>query len=251
MTTMTLADVRGRLRRLADPDRAAVFRRFFQTGPGQYGEGDQFLGIQVPPVRALAKECHDLAEADVLALLRSPLHEERLLALLVLVSQYARGDEAARKRIHDLYLVNTLYVNNWDLVDTSAEYLVGAHLSGKRALGLLDRLAGSASVWERRIAVVATFHFIKQAEFGPTVRVAERLLADGHDLIHKAVGWMLREVGKRDGAALRAFLDAHAGRMPRTALRYAIERFAEAERRKYLGMGKGRGARPAAGRPLE
>ena len=233
---MTLADAQAALRAHANPDVARVLQRFFKTGPGQYGEGDVFLGVKVPPVRALAKRCSDLPLADVLRLLRSRFHEERLLALLVLVGQYARGDDTRRQHVYDLYLANTAYINNWDLVDTSAHFIVGPHLAGRPGTtpAPLLKLARSASVWERRIAIIATFHFIRHREFAATLRVAKLLLADKHDLIHKAVGWMLREVGNRDVAVLGHFLDAHHKAMPRTMLRYAIERLEPDERRRYM-----------------
>jgi 3-methyladenine DNA glycosylase AlkD len=227
--------VTRRLRALADPVQAAALQRFFKTGPGEYAEGDRFLGVKVPAIRTLAREYRALPLDETARLLRSPWHEARTLALVILVRQYARADEATRARIHRLYLDHTAYINNWDLVDGSAEHIVGAHLAdGRRTL--LRQLANSRSVWERRIAVMATFHFIKLGEFEETLALAERLLDDPHDLIHKAVGWMLREVGKRDRAAEEAFLRAHAARMPRTMLRYAIEKFPEPLRRRYLDM---------------
>jgi 3-methyladenine DNA glycosylase AlkD len=232
--SMTLAEARAALRAHASPETARVLQGFFKTAPGQYGAGDVFLGVKVPPVRALAKRCRDLPPADVLELLRSPYHEERLLALFVLVLRYAKGDGAVRQQVYDLYLANTRFVNNWDLVDVSAHLIVGPHLAGRQGGATLSRLARSASVWERRIAVIATFHFIRRGEHAHTLRLAKLLLGDRHDLMHKAVGWMLREVGKRDGAALRSFLDEHHTAMPRTMLRYAIERFPADERARYM-----------------
>jgi len=228
-----VSDVRRALEALGDPARAAHSARYFKTGPGEYGEGDRFLGIRVPEVRALARAHRGLPLDDVLGHLRSPWHEERLLALLVLVEQHRRGDAEARERLHRAYLDHTRFVNNWDLVDTSAPQLVGAQLD-PGDLAPLEWLAASASVWERRIAVLATFHWIQRGVFGPTLHLADRLLADPHDLIHKAVGWMLREVGKRDPARHEAFLAERYRRMPRTMLRYAIERLPEARRRGYL-----------------
>ena len=229
----TLHDARERLRALGDPADAVFLQRYFKTGPGEYGEGDRFLGIRIPPLRALVREMQDLPLADVLELLRSEWHEERLFALLLMVRQYGRGDAAARREIYDAYLANTRFINNWDLVDSSAEQIVGAHLAdGDR--GVLDRLARSEDVWERRIAIIATFHSIRRGDFADTFRVADALLGDRHDLIHKAVGWMLREAGKRDQAAEEAFLRDRYRRMPRTMLRYAIERFPEPRRRQYL-----------------
>ena len=184
-------------------------------------------------LRGLAKQAQALAEAQLLKLLRSPFHEERAVALLIFVHRFARAELAGRKRLYDLYLSHTAFINNWDLVDASAPHVVGAHLFDKSRKPLYT-LARSRSLWERRISIVATAYFIRQHDFGDTLALAERLLADKEDLIHKAVGWMLREVGKRDGDAARRFLVAHYQRMPRTMLRYAIERFPEAERQAYL-----------------
>lgn len=230
---MTAEEIRERLAALGDERVAAVSRRFFKTGPGGYGEGDLFRGVRVPALRALAKECEGAGPQEAGRLLRSPFHEDRLLALLILVRLYARGDEAARAKIYGLYLKSTRFINNWDLVDSSAEHIVGAHLR-ERGRGPLRLLAKSADLWERRIAVLATFHFIKRGEFAETLRVARELLSDREDLIHKAVGWMLREVGKRDPSAEEEFLKEHCRRMPRTMLRYAVERFPEERRRRYL-----------------
>lgn len=231
---MTVADARADLRAQADPGVARVLQGFFKTAPGEYGAGDVFLGVKVPPVRALAKRCRDLPLDGVLELLRSRFHEERLLALIVLVLKYADGDEPLRQQVYDLYLANTAFVNNWDLVDVSAHLIVGPHLAGRRGKAPLLALARSASVWERRIAVIATSHYIRRGEHATTLRLAKLLLRDPHDLMHKAVGWMLREVGKRDVAALRGFLDEHHKAMPRTMLRYAIERLDPGERRRYM-----------------
>lgn len=184
------------MRMLGNRSRARVVQRYFKTGPGEYGAGDRFLGISVPVLRRLARAHQDLSLPEVTALLRSPWHEERVLALLILVRQYAKGTAREREVIHRLYLRNRRRVNNWDLVDCSAEYLVGAHLGGGNR-ELLQRLAASKSLWDRRIAVLATFHYIKRGEYRHTLRLARILLRDSHDLIHKAVGWMLREIGKR------------------------------------------------------
>lgn len=232
----------ARLLALADPEIAAHALRFFKTGPGEYGEGDRFLGLRVPTVRALAREARGIAPEDVLPLLTSEWHEARLLALVILVEAYGRADPAGREAIAQLYLAHTTHVNNWDLVDTSAPAIVGAHVdatgdpgsSPGQALALLDRLAASDSLWERRIAIVSTFHFIRRGEYAPTLLMAETLRDDPHDLIHKAVGWMLREVGKRDREVAEGFLRRHAAQMPRTMLRYAIERFPEPLRQQYL-----------------
>lgn len=222
-----------RLRSLGCPEQAAILARFFKTGPGEYGEGDQFIGVKVPVIRNVGKEFQSLPLSEVECLLHSEIHEERLLALVILVGQFHKSDDAARKQIYDLYLANTPEINNWDLVDVSAPKIVGGYLE-QRSRRPLYRLAKSACLWERRIAILATFHFISQGDFTDTLKIAEVLLSDKADLIHKAVGWMLREVGKRDVAVLQAFLNAHCRAMPRTMLRYAIERFPEKLRRKYL-----------------
>ena len=206
---------------------------FFKTGPGQYGEGDRFLGITVPQLRAISRTHRDLRLNAVAALLGSRWHEERLLALLILVHQYRRADEPTRAAIHRLYLDHTRSINNWDLVDSSAPQIVGAHLE-TRDRSKLRRLARSPSLWERRIAMLATYHYIRKNDFADALAIAELLLHDDHDLIHKAVGWMLREIGNRDRAVEEDFLRRHARVMPRTMLRYAIERFPEPLRRKYM-----------------
>jgi 3-methyladenine DNA glycosylase AlkD len=227
--------IRQRLAAESDPVRAAHHLRFFRTGPGEYGEGDRFRGLTVPRVRAIAREYRDLPLREWSRLLDSPWHEDRLTALIIAVEQFRRGDAARRKAIHELYLSRTDRINNWDLVDLSAPAIVGEYLKG-RSRAPLRRLARSRSLWERRIAMLATAAFLRDGELAPTAEIAKMLLRDEHDLIHKAVGWMLREMGKRDGAALRRFLDEHAPRMPRTALRYAIERFPPAERKRYLAI---------------
>lgn len=213
--------------------RAGQLQRFFKTGPGEYGEGDRFLGLTVPAVRRVATRARELPLDEVERLLESPWHEARLAALLVLVYQYERSDVARRRAVFRLYLRRTDRINNWDLVDLSAGRIVGAHLEG-RSHALLGKLARSRSVWERRIAVIATQAFIDQGRFADTLALARLLTSDPHSLIHKAVGWMLREVGKRDERVLRRFLDRHAPALPRTTLRYAIERLPRATRRRYL-----------------
>jgi 3-methyladenine DNA glycosylase AlkD len=226
-------DIRKKLQPLADEDKAKVLQRFFKTGPGEYGEGDRFLGIKVPELRRVAKELLQVRWGAVKVLLKSPVHEERLLALLILIGKYSKADEPGKKRIYDLYLKCTPWINNWDLVDLSAEHIVGDFLWQKDKRPL-HRLAKSEILWERRIAIVATYHFIKKGAFSETLKISERLLSDKEDLIHKAVGWMLREVGKRDPETEETFLKAHYKSMPRTMLRYAIERFPEAKRQRYL-----------------
>ena len=230
---MNLKALRREIRALGSAERAKHSLRFFRTGPGEYGEGDKFLGLTVPEMRAIAKRYRDLDHDQVLELLQSDWHEDRVVALLLLVDGYKRGDDTRRRRIHRAYLANTRRINNWDLVDMSAASLVGGHLDAAE-ISLLVKLARSKDLWERRIAIVATFHFIKRGEPAPTLRISEMLLGDKHDLIHKAVGWMLREVGKKDRKVLDAFLAEHYREMPRTMLRYAIERHPELIRRRYL-----------------
>jgi len=229
----TLGALRRELRAEADADDAVHLQRFFKTGPGQYGEGDRFLGVRVPVLRRLARDYRALPANDALALLQSRWHEERLLGLLLLVAIYQRGRDPDKQAVYDAYLAHTRHINNWDLVDASAEHIVGPHVIPDK-LDVLERLARSPDLWERRIAMLATFHGIKQGQFAPALRIATLLLADRHDLIHKAVGWMLREIGKRDRAVEKAFLREHHRAVPRTALRYAIEHFPENERRRYL-----------------
>ena len=226
--------LRRELTLLANPEKAEVLKRFFKTGPGQYGEGDVFLGVVVPLSRKIAKKYAELPFEGILTLLRSKIHEERLIALFILIGQFERGDEEKRKRIFHLYLEHTTFINNWDLVDLSADKIVGAYLSGKPR-DILYRLAQSESLWERRISIIATFHFIKQGRYEDALAVAGLLLRDCEDLIHKAVGWMLREVGKRcSEEAEETFLRKHRPEMPRTMLRYAIERFSPEKRQLYL-----------------
>ncbi|NOY07003.1 MAG: DNA alkylation repair protein, partial [Chlorobi bacterium] len=228
-----LQEIQQHLRTLADPERAAVHQRFFKTGPGEYGEGDRFLGIRVPVLRKLARAYRDLSLAETKKLLASSIHEERFLALLIMVLKYRAGNEDERTTIYRLYLDSTRYVNNWDLVDTTAEHVVGDYLRD-RDRSVLRRLALSRSMWERRIAILATFHYIRRNSFDETLAIAEVLLDDPEDLIHKAVGWMLREVGKRDMKTEERFLRKHYKAMPRTMLRYAIEKFPEPLRQRYL-----------------
>jgi len=222
-----------RLRALGDPKRANASLRYFKTGPGEYGEGDLFFGIPVPVLRRLSREHGSLSLEETTSLLQSPIHEARLLALFMLVSAYGSADEAQKERIFRLCLDNTRFINNWDLVDSSADRIVGAHLRDQGKEGLYA-LAESPLVWERRIAIMATFCYIKEGEFSETLRIAGMLLHDREDLIHKAVGWMLREVGNRDQAAEESFLRSRYRDMPRTMLRYAVERFPEGLRQRYL-----------------
>jgi 3-methyladenine DNA glycosylase AlkD len=230
---MKAADVRKELKSMADPDKAAILQRFFKTGPGQYGEGDIFIGVIVPQSRHVAKKFSQLPLGEVRTLLYSRIHEERLVALLILAWRYSSASSREKGDIVKLYLDNIKQVNNWDLVDLSAPNILGAHLVDRDDRRLLYRLAGSENVWERRIAILATYQFISNGDFSDTLKIVGMLLQDRHDLIHKAAGWMLREVGKRDAAAEEAFLEKHFSVMPRTMLRYAIERLPESKRRRY------------------
>jgi 3-methyladenine DNA glycosylase AlkD len=222
--TPTARTLRTQLRALARPRDAAVLRRFFKTGKGEYGEGDVFIGVRLPELRMLCRDSRGISVSEISQLLRSRLHEERLLALLLLVDAFHRSGVTEQRKIYNLYLASTAFINNWDLVDSSAHRIVGAWLD-RRSRAPLRRLARSCSVWERRIAIIATLHFIRRGELEETLFVADRLLNDPHDLIHKAVAWMLREVGHRDRRALNGFLKHRYRRMPRTMLRYAIEGF--------------------------
>jgi 3-methyladenine DNA glycosylase AlkD len=227
----TPAEFREAVRALADPARSAILQKFFKTGPGEYGEGDRFLGLTVPQVRSLVRRFHPADFDAIAAFVASPFHEERLLALLLLVERYRKGTDAERARAHRLYWKCLPHINNWDLVDVTAEHVVGPHEAGRARL---LAWAASKNRWCRRIAIVSTFYSIRRNRFGDTLAVAKRLLRDPEDLLHKATGWMLREVGKRDPAVLEGFLRRHHRVMPRTMLRYAIERFPEAKRRAYL-----------------
>ncbi len=230
---MSAQAVRAELRALADPEKAAHSRAFFKAGPGQYGEGDRFLGVTVPAQRKVARRYRDLPLRSVRSLLCDPHHECRLTALLILVLQFERGGEAERSRIVSFYLEHLDFVNSWDLVDSSAHQILGAWLEG-RDRSVLDELAASGHLWRQRVAMIATYHFIRQGEFDDALRLSRTLLDHEHDLIHKAVGWMLREVGNRNLEVEERFLERHYRRMPRTMLRYAIEKFEKAERRAYL-----------------
>jgi len=230
---MSASEVRRELCALADPVKAAFFPRFFKAGPGEYAEGDRFLGVTVPKQRKLAKNFRALPRRSTRSLLRDPFHECRLTALLILVLQFERGDEATRAEIVAFYLDHLDFVNNWDLVDSSAHKILGPWLDDKDR-GILDELAATDHLWSQRVAVIATLHFIKQGDFDDLLRLAATLRDHPHNLIHKAVGWMLREVGERDLKTEEKFLVKHYSKMPRTMLRYAIEKFPEKRRRAYL-----------------
>jgi 3-methyladenine DNA glycosylase AlkD len=231
---MTAQEIHNILVSLGDTAIAEHSRRFFKTGKGEYGEGDVFLGIRVPVLRKQVRRYRDIPLEETLLLLKSPFHEERLFALLMLVDKFSGGDAEDRTAIYEIYLGNTRYINNWDLVDSSACYIVGAYLE-KRDKKPVFRLAKSANLWERRIAILSTFHLIRRKDFSNALEISGILIKDREDLIHKAVGWMLREIGKRDLPAEKTFLDKNYREMPRTMLRYAIERFPEKERKRYLG----------------
>lgn len=226
-------EIQSALAELSNPEDALFLQKYFKTGPGQYGEGDLFRGIRVPELRKLAKVYRRITLEQAEQLLRSACHEDRLLALLILVHKYSDADETGKTRIYESYLNHARFINNWDLVDCSARHIIGPYLRG-RSRAPLYRLAGSSLLWERRMAVLATFHFINTGEFDDALKIAGMLLNDSEDLIHKAVGWMLREVGKIDPRQEEEFLDDWYRHMPRTMLRYAIERFPEEKRLAYL-----------------
>ncbi|MFO1064001.1 MAG: DNA alkylation repair protein [Pirellulales bacterium] len=230
---LTCAAAQAALRDVSSPEVAIASARYFKTGPGEYGEGDVFIGVRVPVVRRIVRTFEKLSPAEVDTLLQSSVHEDRLLALLILVRQFDRGEVTKQKSIYELYLRRTRWINNWDLVDTSAPGIVGRYLIDKPRSKLAE-LATSIVLWQRRVAVVATQHFIRNNQFDDTLALCASLLEDREDLMHKACGWMLREVGARDRRVLERFLDKHARRMPRTMLRYAIEHFSADERRSYM-----------------
>lgn len=230
-----LAKFKTDFKKHSRPADAKILQRFFKTGPGEYGEGDIFAGLKVAPCRALAKKYHELPFSDIQVLLKSKVHEERTIALMILVRRFQKADEKTQTRIYQFYLRHLKFVNNWDLVDGSAPYLSGPYLF-KRDRRILYKLARSRKLWEKRVAMLSCFYFIRQSDFADALKIAEILLHDDHDLMHKAVGWMLREIGKRDLSIEKKFLKTHAATMPRTALRYAIEKFPEKERQQYLKM---------------
>ncbi len=230
---MKAEEVQKKLQTLGAPEAEAIARRFFKTGPGEYGEGDRFRGIKVPMVRAVASEYRGLPFPEVKRLLSSPFHEDRLAALDILARQFKRGDDALREKIYRHYLGGARWINNWDLVDMSAPHILGAYLEDRDRTPLY-KLARSKNLWERRMAILATLWFIRKKDFTDALRIADLLVAAPEDLLHKAVGWMLREVGKRDRKAEESFLARHCRTMPRTMLRYAIEHFPEPRRQAYL-----------------
>ncbi len=227
--------IRNELKENSNIEKSEIYRRFFKTGKGEYGEGDVFLGLSVPQTRNIAKKYKDISLPDIRILLGSKIHEERLAALEILSMKYESKNtsEKQKEEIFNFYLSHTKWINNWDLVDLSAEYIIGDFLYDKDK-SILYRLAKSENLWERRIAIISTFHFIKRGKFEETLKIAELLMKDQHDLIQKAVGWMLREIGKKNKKVEEQFLKEHYKNMPRTMLRYAIEKFPEKERKMYL-----------------
>ena len=221
------------LNELSDSEIAEHSQRFFKTGKGEYGYGDIFLGIRVPVLRKAAKQFQYISLTEIQRLLKSKYHEVRLLSLIIMVGQYSKEDNHKKEKIYGLYLKNTKYINNWDLVDSSAHYIIGPWLFDKDR-SILYELASSKNLWERRISIMSTFHFIKNGEFTDTLQLSEILIKDTEDLIHKAVGWMLREVGNRNQEIEEKYLYKHYNKMPRTMLRYSIEKFTKARRQQYL-----------------
>ena len=230
---MTIRNIRQKLQQLGSEEKASILQRFFKTGPGEYGEGDVFIGVKVPELRKLVKEYQDITLDTVKQLLSSLIHEERMLALLILIDKYSKGNDTVKKKIYELYIQNTKFINSWDLVDSSAHHIIGDFLLNKSKAPIYH-LATSKSLWERRIAILSTFRFIKQGNYTETLKISKILLRDEQDLIHKAVGWMLREIGKRDIFTEETFLKKYYRQMPRTMLRYAVEKFPESKRQKYL-----------------
>lgn len=231
----TARHVKQALEELADPERALASVWFFKTGPGEYGEGDKFIGITVPQQRSVAKQFRNIELEQIDRLLKESIHEFRLTAIFMLVDQFKRVKSRAEKAaIVDFLLKRTQHINNWDLVDSCAPQIIGEYLSEEKDQSLLLKLAKSKSLWEQRIAVVANLSLIKHCQFESILMIAEKLLLHEHDLIHKAIGWMLREMGKQEVSLLRSFLDQHSKRMPRTMLRYAIEKLPPSERQKYM-----------------
>lgn len=232
-----LQELQNELQALGSPEKAAFLSRFFKTGKGQYGEGDQFLGITMPEIRAVVAKYSSLSIQSWQLLLHSPFHEFRMAALIGLMKRFQKSkkDETIQQAIFEVYLNNLDYINNWDLVDVTCRDIVGAYLLHKDR-NILYELVQRSHLWAQRVAIVSTWYFITHNQFSDTIRISELLLTHKHDLIHKAVGWMLREIGKRDELVLEEFLDTHVKQMPRTALRYAIERFPESKRKYYLSL---------------
>ncbi|MFZ2727188.1 MAG: DNA alkylation repair protein [Methylococcaceae bacterium] len=230
--------IKTELLKLANADKAIINAKFFKTAKGQYGEGDYFIGVTVPVIRSICKQFIKQTQlSDIETLLKDPVHEIRLAGVLMLVYQFEKASKETQKQLYEFYLVNTQSINNWDLVDSSAHFIVGCYLWDKSREELY-KLANASCLWQQRIAIIATFYFIKRGQFDDTLKIAELFLNHPHDLIHKAVGWMLREIGKKDQAVLESFLKQHYQIMPRTMLRYAIEKFPDNLRKQYLCTGK-------------
>jgi 3-methyladenine DNA glycosylase AlkD len=230
---MSIKEIQKELDKNSDKKQAALLQRFFKTGPGEYGEGDVFIGIKVPLLRNIAKNNTDTSYKELKQLLKSKIHEKRMISLMILIFKYQKADEEEKSKIFKIYLDNTNNINNWDLVDLTAPQIIGDYLMDKDR-SILIKLAKSKSLWERRIAVLSTFQFIKNGQFDFSLKISKLLLKDEHDLIHKAVGWMLREIGKRDLKKEEKFLQTYYMIMPRTMLRYAIEKFPDKKRKEYL-----------------
>ena len=230
---MTLNNLKKDILRKGSREKAKISAWFFKTGKGEYGEDDVFIGLTMPEMREVAKEYRETSLTDLNKLIKSKEHEFRLVALIILVSKYEKGDKKIKKEVFDFFIKNIKYVNNWDLVDGFAPYIPGPYLLDKKR-DILYKLAKSKSLWDRRIAIVSTLHFIRNNDFKDTVKISEILLGDKEDLIHKASGWMLREMGKKDVKVLEKFLDKHCKSMPRTMLRYSIEKFDDKKRKHYL-----------------
>lgn len=228
-----ITDLRNKIKSLASPEVSETMKWFFKTGKGEYGEGDIFVGLKVPTQRKIAREFKNLKLSELKILLASKVHEDRLISLFILVDKYEKGDDREKDQIFSFYLKTRKGINNWDLVDLSAPKIIGKHLL-KKDRTLLFKFALSKNLWDKRIAVLSTYEFIRNYDFQTTLKIAEMLLNDKHDLIHKAVGWMLREIGKRDLKTEEKFLKLYYKKMPRTMLRYAIEKFPESKRKKYL-----------------
>ena len=233
---MSINDLRSSLRGSASKEQAKILQKFFKTGPGEYGEGDLFLGIKVPLLRSISHKHLNLTFDELQELIKSQIHEERMSALMILVKRFPVSSTAGKEKIYKFYLKNAKNINNWDLVDLTAPQIVGGYLFDKDKR-ILEKLAGSKNLWKKRISMIATYGFIKENQFDTALNIAEKLLNDENDLIHKAVGWMLREIGKRDIKTEEIFLKDRYKRMPRTMLRYAIEKFSENKRKAYL-LGK-------------
>lgn len=239
MSNETALDVEQALRAFSHPDKVDAYKWFFKTGPGQYGEGDIFIGVKVPENRSVAKRFKDIGEAEITELTHSPIHEIRQCGLFILTGKFKRAKTEAARQEHFEHYMHLVYegrVNNWDLVDATAPYFGDWLIGREDGLKLMQSLASSEKLWERRVGIIFTFAFIRVGQLGPTFAIAEQLLGDKHDLMHKAVGWMLREAGKKDLDALRNFLTEHTPVMPRTALRYAIEKMDETERKMWMAF---------------